>query len=1069
MAGDPRLVHVTFDTFPRVTAGRTPDATTVWAPFRIETGTATLLSGQLVATVDGRSWSARTRTRRIRPEYVDGLRKRQEQVGMFDFTALPPYLEMADRMGAGVDHLEGRVPDVPVGARVSYVLEATLRSPDGVVSEIRSPEYSLHAVRPEFTEADIRRTHIPAPGDATNAWVLFHQRDDRFDHVRVDVVGLRPEHDAGHGGTGADHERVALTARIGGRSFDLRSPDLTDLPVVDMAADSVTFSVPRDGDPPSVTVAWNGGAEQSVDLTAAPAAGRARVMFINFAIQGLNDYFATPDTEYQPPRTYAQVTMRDEKATFSSRPGSRENGIGDGYAFTLEAHRRYGIPQMWAMNGGLLDLLAHDCPDDLAQMRDDVANGLLEPVHTGFGAHRVPYYSTQTNTRSIEFGHRAWTSMVAEPAPVYYPDSRIYVNTPNVTEALLATGMEYVVVDAGRHEDGTQDTSTVVRHPAPAMGAVAPDGRWMNWQYVWRDRATRLKVLFIDREMKDGLLGAPDGDADRGKVSRNLRRKFIELAAQPVLRRDNLLVYSDDADKASGNGWFDGSYNSSSTPMNKRYQAALSWIKTHPWVQVVTSRSLDGEEPAGELDLVRASDPYIEERWELTVDADPKHDNDLVFDTWWAAWAAVRADWLGESLGAISDRAQVALEENRSTNQLAELAHLYYVMNLHESQWSKRSRSETEPHNEEPEDFVTAESIQLRNTHVYLHAARWADWAANHGRHDARAYRDSGPVVDEVGAVEAELDAREPDGKPPPWSGARRDLQWDHDPLPNVVLYNPEALVVIDRNGGRITHLFAMVAGRPVSLSGTLKAYQFIDLDWGTPTGIECDGIVLQNTVHTPNHAYVAGDSGPALGALGQSPALDTFFDWYYPDNFNAYEVTGGTGGTDPSVTLRYGPTTMAAADTPVTLDDLTARLAEDRIAKLGAEPGHVLHDNDAFGTFEKTIRLEGRTVHVDYRDTRPGHTVDNEFCVDLHAAALDGTRQVAAVEPDGRSAAVTNDEKVSVRVVLGAGCEFSVATRGGHDNPTVESMRLHRVMTDNVEIVAPDGGAFGYRIELPG
>ena len=45
-------------------------------------------------------------------------------------------------------------------------------------------------------------------------------------------------------------------------------------------------------------------------------------------------------------------------------------------------------------------------------------------------------------------------------------------------------------------------------------------------------------------------------------------------------------------------------------------------------------------------------------------------------------------------------------------------------------------------------------------------------------------------------------------------------LQWDHDPLPNVVLYNEQALVVLDRNGGRVTHLFAMVGDRPVSVSG---------------------------------------------------------------------------------------------------------------------------------------------------------------------------------------------------------------------------------------------------------
>jgi hypothetical protein len=1061
MAGGPSLVHFTFDTFPRVGPGRVAGERTVWAPFRVDTGGHTLLSGHLVASVDGRSWSARTRTRRVRPEFVDGLRKRQERAGMFDFTALPPYLEMLDRMGSGVEYLEGQLSGVPEGAQVSYAMEATLRTPDGDEIEIRSPVYSLRAVQPAFTEAHVRRTYIPVPGDAPNAWVLMHRRDDRFDHVRIDVLGLRTDPD----------ERVALTATIGTSSYSLRSADLTDLPLVDMAADSITFSVPRDGDPPPVTIAWNTGARQTVDLTAEADAGRARVMFINFAIQGLNDYFAVPDTEYQPPRTYAQVTMRDEEATFSSRPGSRENGIGDGYGFTLDAHRRYGIPQMWAMNGGLIDLLAHDCPDDLAQMRKDVEAGLLVPVQTGFGAHRVPYYSVRTNIASIELGRRAWASTVGEPAPVYYPDSRVFTDQPNVTGALGATGMQFVVVDAGRHEDGTQDTSTVVREPEPEMGKVAADGRWMNWQYLWRDRKSGLKILFIDREMKDGLLGAADADADRGKVSMNLRRKFIELAAQPVLRKDNLLVYSDDADKASGNGWFDGSYDASSTPMNKRYQAALSWISAHPWVRVVTTDSLAGEEPAGTLDLVRASDPFIEEAWKLPVDPDPRHDNDLAFDTWWAAWAAVRAEWLGESLGEITDRAELALANTHAANELTELAHLYFVMNLHESQWSKRSRSDPGPPNHDPEDFVTAESIQLRNTHVYLHAAMWAEWAEQARlRGDApAAFCDTGPLIENVLAAEAALDASRPGGRPPAWSGAQRGLQWDHDPLANVVLYNHDALVVIDRNGGRITHLFAMVDSRPVSLSGTFKAYQFIDLDWGSPTGIECDGLVLQNTVYTPNHAYIACDSGAAQGALGQSPALDSVFDWYYPDNFNAYEVIARTGGPDPSVTLRYGPGTLSPADAPVTIDELTERLVEDRVAKLDGKPGHVVHDNAEFGTFEKTIRLDGRTIHIDYTGTRPGHTVANEFCVDLRAATLDGRRQTATVEPGGTTATVANEDKLTVQVVLGAGCEFSAATLAGPGDPGVESFRLHRVMTDNIEIVAPDGGDFGYRIELPG
>ena len=75
--------------------------------------------------------------------------------------------------------------------------------------------------------------------------------------------------------------------------------------------------------------------------------------------------------------------------------------------------------------------------------------------------------------------------------------------------------------------------------------------------------------------------------------------------------------------------------------------------------------------------------------------------------------------------------------------------------------------------------------------------------------------------------------------------------------------------------------------------------------------------------------------------------------------------------------------------------------------AKAAGEPGLVLHDVNRFGGFEKTIRLDGRTVHVGYRGTKPRHRVANEFCVDLHAAALRGRRQSATVDPDGRTATV--------------------------------------------------------------
>ena len=591
--------------------------------------------------------------------------------------------------------------------------------------------------------------------------------------------------------------------------------------------------MPADGDAPlgPVTVRYLGQPGVEVDPNATVEVGRARAMFVNFAIQGLNDYFEKPDERYTPARTYTQVTMRDEDATFSSRPGSLEDAdkrVGDGYAFTLQAHRRYGVKQMWAMNGGLAVLLAHDCPDDVEALRRDVASGLVQPVVAGFGAHRLPYYATATNVDAIRYGIAILDGILGAHSLVYYPDSRIYAKRAQVTAALAEAGIEYLVVDAeGSGNLGNTDVGTT----DPPMNGYAPDGQWVDFLNLWRDADTGLKILFIDPEMKDQLFGASEQDALRGKASLSVREKFLAMAAQPLVRRTNLLVYSDDADKASGNGWFDGAQNP--TPMNRNYQATLSWIARHPWVEVVTTDDLTEADCVGKVDLHTASDPYMYSHWPVGGGTMPGYDFHLRFDTWYTQWAGTRAAWLGENLDAITRRAENALAAWPVRNRLVDLARLHVTMCLHESQWSKITRSPDNAPCVDPEDFVVAESVQLRNAHVYLAAAVWADWAAS--TRTTEAFRDRGPVIDRVAELERELDHRH--GVPPWRRLGGEGLQWDHDPLPCVILYNAETLVVIDRNGGRITHLFAMVNGLPCSVSGTFKAYQFLDVDWSSERG----------------------------------------------------------------------------------------------------------------------------------------------------------------------------------------------------------------------------------------
>ena len=153
-----------------------------------------------------------------------------------------------------------------------------------------------------------------------------------------------------------------------------------------------------------------------------------RVMFIHYCMQGLNDLFELPHKSYSPPRTYTQITMRDELAKYSSRPNSDEGQVGDGYLYTLESHRRNnGIRYLWTFNGGILALIAHDWTvDELAQIKADIANGVMDPTIAGFGGHRLPYYQKETNFYSIQTGIDMVRNICGYCNDVYYPNQRLY-------------------------------------------------------------------------------------------------------------------------------------------------------------------------------------------------------------------------------------------------------------------------------------------------------------------------------------------------------------------------------------------------------------------------------------------------------------------------------------------------------------------------------------------------------------------------------------------------------------------------------------------------------------------
>jgi hypothetical protein len=133
-----------------------------------------------------------------------------------------------------------------------------------------------------------------------------------------------------------------------------------------------------------------------------------------------------------------------------------------------------------------------------------------------------------------------------------------------------------------------------------------------------------------------------------------------------------------------------------------------------------------------------------------------------------------------------------------------------------------------------------------------------------------------------------------------------------------------------------------------------------------------------------------------------------------------------------------------------------------------------VWHDLDA-PEFHKQITLRDRTVGICYGGVPPGHTVSNEFCVDLLAAVLQAEFQTKTVGPDRSSIRLSSAAAVAVTVRLGQNCQFSSAALTNNLAEAVaagqadasEYLRLHRVLTDNLEIVCQDGGNFDYAIEF--
>jgi len=744
--------------------------------------------------------------------------------------------------------------------------------------------------------------------------------------------------------------------------------------------------------------------------------------------------------------------MRDENAKYCSRPEQKDSGLPDGYALTLAAHRYYNVKSEWAFNAGVLTLIAHDTPNELMQLRADVASGLLVPCNAGFGAHRPPYYKKQTNFVELDYGQKVIQNLLSYNGSglnTYYPDQRLFKGSSDETDAYKQAGVKYLVFDRS-----TVCTGAI--GPLDNPTAFFQGNNYLDGNYLWKLTADKnIGVLLIEDSFRDGIDGANLDETLRGKMVRSLRHRFMQLVIDKAGGSPRpLMVYGDDADKASGCGWFDGDYDGSKVHYNDKYLADLCWISTHAWVESITTDDLSLADAAGDKDITSATCPSVDPGGAVTLD---QYGNHLHFDQWQKVWQTFPAHWLGTNLNQLSGDLETALINWGTTNELRELAWMYFLMFTHESFWNKEPL-EQDPNTrlavQEPEDFVIAESLEQRHAWVFLNASLWAATPA--------ASLGGGPFLDE-----------DPPGGAPKLATGQFGLFWDHDLMQNVILYNDQVLVVMDRNGGCITNIFARVGAEVLSVSGHFKCFQYLDTSRtvGTDPGTISDGEVFQNTVFTPNHAYVAADVAQSTALVGtykdprqqQGPQQQ----WYYPNNFNEYNYTK----SGKNAVFTYQPRNGVP---PLLLnrDTFTQACDDDRARRQSGQPGLVWHD-PATPAFTKTISLQNRRIHVSYVQAPAGHVVSNEFCLDLYTGVLQAQYQTKQVAANNQSIALQGPRASGVTVRLGSNCQFSgagltpdfaAAEAAGNVSDYLD---LHRVLTDNLQIQCLSGGSFDYFIEL--
>lgn len=1008
--------------------------------------------------------------------------------------------------------------EVPVGSLVAFEASVQVRGKSG--RDMSGP-LPVWVVDPTFGPAEVVGARAELDLDLAHYWVMFHRRDNGLEQFRIDLLRV-------------DDTQMpikSLKVQVGDNLIDLsHCPDMLDESTwtawVDQRSDSVHLTIPREIELDSITVltAAEDGAENKtvVELRPPKKLRPVPMMIIAYAIQGLNDLFwhpvrgindvpqdTTDDTDkskrrlvlrsYAKPRNFAEIVYCDEYGIYSGNPTRPENRIRDGYYYMIEAQRTFKVKAVWAWNAGALLLLKHGLTGDhWAHLTAAVQDGTISAALAGYGAHRGCCYQGKTNELEIRENadlidrvfdldsynsDGSHTKIPTFNNGIYFGDSRIYEASDGELEGFEKASdlLRYLVMERSTVTTFDATAPTGERRLFPGKDRCDFTGN-----HLWQDTSTKLSVLLNEDVLRDTMMNATETEVRRGLAPLATRRLMMEaLAAQSASEGPPpLMTACDDIEHFCGAGWFDGD----AVDFAAGYSATMAWLSEHPWVQVVTPSQLGVDGPFESMFPSRR-------QFSVTSSTDASMDPEgasvshqgsrLQFDLWRRAWEQFRVAWLGCTLGEISRPLEAALVDwpkctgiDRG-DSLYDLAWLYFLANTHENCWSKQPTNKRdspldEPFAWDPEDFAVSESIHVRNAWVYLNASIWAQEIRQHPKDTEDHVMSVGTMDTEQAGWLAPL-IRRTHSADRWWAlRPRRDgahyaddgLFWDRDNLSNTILYNDQLLAVLDQNGGVITHLFARHGEQVVSVSGTCKAYQFLTLN----PQLSSDGPRVQNTVFTPNHAYIASDVFQARPRHGSfADQRQRVEKCWWPNNFDRYvcEPLDGVAG----VRFSYRVSTDTLPTEPLDEGKTMAALRRDGDLLRSGRPGIVWHQDPEF---TKEISLQGRTLTIRYHDVRPDHVVANEFTVDLLDQLRGGDPQQVTRRKEGVWIKAGPINAGQTRVVVRPDANAMFTAAAGTD---AEPLR-HRVLTDAVLIQAepPDDPAdrtkpisFSYTITVEG